>query len=86
MTIKRRRSDSKPLRTDVRHHLPWTPQDLVDISNYVNEGGTVLLSSMEVLSRLEGSTNFSRGVLQVQSFLTDENGSMGAQQISPTPS
>lgn len=51
----------------------WTPQEQQTLIDYLNGGGSLLVASMEVLSRLEegGFSNFARQVLQVQSFVPD---------------
>lgn len=51
----------------------WTAAEQNSISNYLNSGGSLLVASMEVLSRLEetSATNFIRNVLQVESFEAD---------------
>lgn len=51
----------------------WTPAEQNAISNYLNSGGSLLVASMELLSRLEevSATNFIRNVLQVESFQAD---------------
>jgi hypothetical protein len=58
----------------------WAPEERSAVSNYLSSGGSVFLSSMEVLSRLTEASgaDFIQNVLQVQSFLTDETGSAGA--------
>lgn len=44
------------------------------ITNYVHNGGSLLLSSMEALSRFatSGMSSFNTGTLQVQSYIEDE--------------
>lgn len=52
---------------------PWTGSERATISNYVHNGGGLLVSSMEALSRLEeeGAGSFIRDVLKVESFTSD---------------
>ncbi|HWI57958.1 MAG TPA: S8 family serine peptidase, partial [Bacillota bacterium] len=52
---------------------PPNPAERLTISNYLHNGGAVLIASMELLSRLEeaGAAAFNRDVLQVQSFVAD---------------
>lgn len=60
----------------------WSVPEQNAISNYLHTGGSLLVASMEVLSRLEeaGATNFTHQILQVQSYITDPD-STGAQEI-----
>lgn len=55
------------------------------VSNFVHNGGGLLIASMEVLSRLEadGGANFIKDVLKVESYITDEapNATFAAQII-----
>ena len=61
----------------------WSASEQLAISNYLQTGGSLFVASMEILSRLDevGASSFIRNVLQVQSFVTDENGSTGAAEI-----
>jgi hypothetical protein len=61
---------------------PETPTELQAISNYVYNGGSLFLASMEILSRLEelNATNFTHDVLQAASYITDPN-STGCAEI-----
>ena len=61
----------------------WSAGEQSAISNYLHTGGSLLVSSMEILSRLEeaGATNFIHQVLQVQSYITDPDSSGAAQII-----
>jgi hypothetical protein len=58
----------------------WNATDRAAISNYLHKGGSLLVASMEVLSRLEedNATNFIHDVLQVQSFTPDPSSSGAA--------
>ena len=60
----------------------WSVPEQNAISNYLHTGGSLLVASMEILSRLEevGATNFTHQVLQVQSYITDPDSS-GALEI-----
>jgi Subtilase family/Bacterial TSP3 repeat len=60
----------------------WSSSEQSAISNYLHTGGSLLVSSMEILSRLEeaGATNFTHQVLQVQSYIVDPD-STGAAEI-----
>jgi Subtilase family/Bacterial TSP3 repeat len=60
----------------------WSAGEQSAISNYLHTGGSLLVSSMEILSRLEeaGATNFTHQVLQVQSYIVDPDSS-GAAEI-----
>lgn len=51
----------------------WSDQEMGAISNYLHSGGSLLVSSMEVLTRLTdaGATNFIHDVLHVDSFVAD---------------
>lgn len=57
----------------------WTAAEQNAISNYLSSGGSLLVASMEVLSRLEevSATNFIRNVLQVESFQADPFAGVG---------
>jgi hypothetical protein len=61
----------------------WSAGEQSAISNYLHTGGSLLVSSMEILSRLEeaGATNFTHQVLQVQSYITDPDSSGAAEII-----
>ncbi|HXG46973.1 MAG TPA: S8 family serine peptidase [Methylomirabilota bacterium] len=61
----------------------WSADDARAVTNYLAGGGSLLLASMEFLSRLEelGFTTFARDVLQVESFEADA----GAPHISGAP-
>jgi hypothetical protein len=60
----------------------WSANEQSAISNYLYTGGSLFVSSMEILSRLEevGATNFTHQVLQVQSYVVDPD-STGAAEI-----
>jgi hypothetical protein len=60
----------------------WSLDERTAISNYLAGGGSLLVASMEVLSRLEesGGTGFIHDVLQVQSYTVDPQ-STGAAEI-----
>src|SRR5262249_28812732 len=60
----------------------WTAAEQSAISNYLHSGGSLLVSSMELLSRLEeaGGSAFIHQVLQVQSYVADPDSS-GAFEI-----
>ncbi len=51
----------------------WSSTDAQAVTNYLAGGGSLLIASMEFLSRLqdEGFSTFARDVLQVQSFVPD---------------
>jgi len=51
----------------------WSATDRSAISNYLDAGGSLLVASMEVLTRLEeaNATSFIHDVLRVQSFTPD---------------
>ncbi len=58
----------------------WSAVEQASISNYLAQGGALMVASMEVLSRLSetGGSNFVRNVLRVESFVPDPD-STGAQ-------
>ncbi len=58
----------------------WTAAERTAVSNYLHSGGSMMIASMEVLSRLTDA-DFIKNVLHVQSFLTDEQGSDGVSAI-----
>ena len=51
----------------------WSAMDARAVTNYLQGGGSLLIASMELLSRLEEAsmTTFARDVLQVQTFEAD---------------
>jgi hypothetical protein len=61
----------------------WSATDARAVTNYLRGGGSLLIASMELLSRLEEAsmTSFARDVLQVQSFVADA----GAPHIAGAP-
>ena len=65
----------------------WTADERIAISNYLNDGGALLVASMELTSRLDenGAGDFVRNVLHVDSYLTDETGSTLAEEIIGAP-
>ena len=66
---------------------PGTAAERAAITNYVNSGGSLLVSSMEILTRLSevGEDSFIHNVLHVQDSLNDENGSTGAAEVIGVP-
>ncbi len=62
----------------------WSVNERVAISNYLHNGGSLFVASMQLLSRLEldaSDTGFIHNVLQVQSYVADDAGSTGAEEI-----
>ena len=53
---------------------PWSSAARAALTNYVASGGSLLVASMEVLTRLHeaGATNFARDVFQVQNYSMDD--------------
>jgi len=51
----------------------WSSTDTQAVTNYLAMGGSLLIASMEFLSRLDeaGFSTFARDVLQVQSYVAD---------------
>src|SRR5262249_35637653 len=64
----------------------WSAAERSAISNYLNSGGSLLVASMEIFSRLEeaSATDFIHNVLQVQSYVVDPQSS-GASEIVGSP-
>jgi hypothetical protein len=64
----------------------WTVDQQRALTNYLQGGGSLLVASMEILSRLEegGFASFGRDVLQVQSFGADD-GAPFLQGVSGEP-
>ncbi len=60
----------------------WSLEERSAISNYLNSGGSILVASMDLLSRLEeaGATGFIRDVLHLKSYTVDPS-STGAGRI-----
>lgn len=64
----------------------WGVQEQQAIRSYLNNGGALLVASMEILSRLEeaGATGFIQEVLHIDAFVPDPQ-SRGAEEILGTP-
>ncbi len=66
----------------------WNKAERYAISNYLHTGGALFVASMQLmtcLTRDGQATNFVSDVLQVQSFVADDQGSTGAEQIIGSP-